>query len=93
MLFCNQFQFHDELSNLIREQREEKYRQKMPLSDIGGEILGGMNREYTLTPTRRAVNWRELCPELGKLEKTLESANPISKVAKGLNDNANLLNR
>ena len=45
------------------------------------------------TPDRQAVNWMELCPELAKLEKTLESANPISKVAKGLNDSANLLNR
>ena len=23
-------------------------------------------------PARRAVNWKELCPELAKLEKTLE---------------------
>ena len=39
------------------------------------------------------ANWRELCPELVKLEKTLESNNPISKVAKRLDDSAVLLNR
>lgn len=45
------------------------------------------------TPARRAVNWKELCPELARLEKTLESANPISKVAKRLDDSTALLNR
>jgi len=45
------------------------------------------------TPARQPVNWKELCPELAKLEKTLESVNPIGKVAKGLNDSVNLLNR
>ena len=44
-------------------------------------------------PARQAVNWIELCPELAKLEKTLESANPISKVAKRLDDSTALLNR
>ncbi len=41
----------------------------------------------------QTVNWKELCPELAKLEKTLESNNPISKVAKRLDDSAVLLNR
>ena len=45
------------------------------------------------TSARQAVDWKELCPELAKLEKTLESANPISKIARGLNDSAKLLNR
>lgn len=45
------------------------------------------------TPSRQAINWRKLCPELAKLEKMLESANPISKVAKRLDDSAALLNR
>ena len=39
------------------------------------------------------ANWRELCPELVKLEKTLELSKPISKVAKRLDDSAVLLNR
>ena len=39
------------------------------------------------------ANWREVCPELVKLEKMLESAKPIGKVAKRLDDNAVLLNR
>ena len=128
--------YHDRLSNLIREHYEENYRPQMPPSGVEGEILGGMNSEYTSTgakemklgeaikvldnaannpnqhtakiavanlnlskqaqnraPVRQAVNWKELCPELAKLEKTLESANPTSKVAKGQNDSANTLNR
>lgn len=45
------------------------------------------------TPGSEAFNWKELCPELAKLEKTLKSTKSIRKVVKRLDDNAVLLNR
>ena len=43
--------------------------------------------------TIREASWRELCPELVKLEKSLAPAKPIGKKAKCLDDNTVLLNR
>ena len=71
----------------ISNDRNHDHRLRAPPCDFGGEAIKGVTGnifELTRGVTQLTIgeaNWRDLCPELVKLEKSLAPAKPIGKKA------------